>query len=153
MKNPLHRWHLCLAFLVATACLQAAAPEPGTERLRKLLKLPMISLETGFSFKPEGGFSPSDTKVDVSREISEARKELKGDSSDAQRYTRLGDLYAKSGDAKKSDDSYHKAATFFRQQAATRPDDPELLASWGRALWADGRNDEAESVLRRAIRI
>ena len=154
MKKLLQHSCFWLSLMVlAAADLHAATPEPASSRLRKLLKMPMVSLEAGFSLSSEEGFSVLPGKADAPREISELRKQLKSDSSDADRYSRLGDLYAKAGETKKAEESYQKSAALFRQQVTTRPDDPELLASFGRALWTTDKNAEAESVLRRAVQI
>src|SRR5205823_6770351 len=98
-------------------------------------------------------FSVLPGKADAPKDISEIRKQLKGDSSDAERYFRLGELYGKAADTKKADECYEKSAVLFRQQVTARPDDPELLAEFGRALWTVDKNAEAESVLRRAVQI
>src|SRR5438105_3634240 len=154
MKKVLQHAHYWIALLVLTTVLsQAATPEPASSRLRKLLKMPVISLEAGFSLNSEEGFSVLPGKADAPKEISELRKHLKGDSSDAERYSKLGELYSKAGEIKKAEESCEKAAVLFRQQVATRPDDPELLASFGRALWTTDKNGEAESILRRAVGI
>jgi tetratricopeptide (TPR) repeat protein len=133
--------------------LRAATPEPGNERLRKLLKLPTVSLEAAFSLNSEEGFAILEGKADAPREIVELRKQLKSDSSDAERYSRLGELYTKLNDAKKAAEVFDKSASLFRQRVAMRPDDAELLASFGRALWAANQSEEAESVLRRAVQL
>ncbi len=144
----------CLAVLgLGQPLSRAATPEPGNERLRKLLKLPTVSLEAAFSLNSEEGFAILEGKADAPREISELRKQLKSDSSDAERYSRLGELYSKLNDAKKAAEAFDKSASLFRQRVASRPDDPELLASFGRALWAANQPEEAESVLRRALQL
>ena len=154
MKKVLQHAHYWIALLVLTTVLsQAATPEPASSRLRKLLKMPVVSLEAGFSLNSEEGFSVLPGKADAPKEISELRKHLKGDSSDAERYSKLGELYSKAGEIKKAEESCEKAAVLFRQQVATRPDEPELLSSFGRALWTTDKNGEAESVLRRAVGI
>src|SRR2546421_2772100 len=152
MKKLLQRSSFWLWLLVLTgAALRGATPEPGSSRLRKLLKMPMVSQEAGFSLNSEEEFSILPGKADAPKEISELRKQLKGDSSDAERYSKLGDLYAKAGDTRKADECYQKSAVLFRQQVATRPDDADLLASLGRVLWTTDKNGEAESVLRHAV--
>src|SRR6185295_16288246 len=88
--------------------LRAATPEPGNERLRKLLKLPAVSLEAAFSLNSEEGFAILEGKADAPREIAELRKQLKSDSSDAERYSRLGELYTKLNDAKKTAEAFDK---------------------------------------------
>jgi tetratricopeptide (TPR) repeat protein len=154
MSRLLNYGHLWLAFLIVSqGIVPAATPESGADRLRKLLKMPTVSLESGFSLNSEEGFSLSQNNPSALKEISEIRKQLKGDSSDAEAYARLAELYAKASDSKKADECYQKAAILFRQQAATRPDDPRLLADFGRALWSAGKIKEADSVLRRAVQI
>src|SRR4051812_4881009 len=144
----------CLALLALDRpALLAATPEPGNERLRKLLKLPTVSLEAAFSLNSEEGFALLEGKADAPREIANLRKQLKDDSSDAERYGRLGDLYTKINDSKKAAEAFQKSASLYRQQVASRPDNAELLSSFGRALWAAGNSDEAESVLRRSVQI
>jgi tetratricopeptide (TPR) repeat protein len=154
MTKSLKSLHLLLAFYgLSTLLLAAATPEGASDRLRKLLKMPLISLEAGISLNSEEGFAILQNKADASKEIAELRKQLKADSSDAERYDRLGDLYQRGGDSRRASDYYKKAATLYRQQVNSRPDDPELLVNLGKALWATDQNTEAESVLRRAVRI
>jgi len=142
-----------ILLLLFPALARAATPEPGNDRLRKLLKFPAVSLDAAFTLNSEEGFSMLEAKADAPREIVEVRKQLKGDSSDAERYSRLGELYASSRDRKKADECYGKSAGLFRQLVASKPNDPELLSNFGRALWLANQNEEAESVLRRSIEI
>src|SRR5437899_12607766 len=120
MKKLLQHSCFWLSLMVlAAADLHAATPEPASNRLRKLLKMPMVSLEAGFSLSSEEGFSVLPGKADAPREISELRKQLKSDSSDADRYSRLADLYAKAGETKQAEESNQQSAALFRQQVTT----------------------------------
>ena len=154
MTKRLKPLHLLLAvYGLSGLVLSAAAPEGASERLRKLLKMPPISLEAGVSLNSEEGFAILQEKPDVTKEASKLRKEMKGDSSDAERYGKLGDLYQKAGDAARAAQYYNKSVAQYRQQVNSKPDDAELLANFGKALFTVGQNSEAESVLRRAVRL
>src|SRR5207248_115940 len=148
-----HCQWILLAIVALGLPVRGATPESGADRLRKLLKLPLVTLEAGVSLNSEEGFSILQSKSDVPHEMTEVRKQLKGDSSDAERYGRLGDLYQKSGDPKRAVDSYAKSVSLFRKQISARADDPQRLASFGKALWSAGQDNEAESVLRRAVQL
>jgi len=147
-------WPFCLILAsLGPDLVRAAAPESSADRLKKLLKLPSVSLEAGFSLNSEDGLSLAPSKAEDPKEISVIQKQLKGDSSDAERYCRLGELHRRNNDVKRAEECYKRSAELFRRQVATRPDDPEVLARFGRALWAAGQDDEAESMLRRAVQI
>lgn len=154
MVRHWQKWCVTLAIVLpGTLAVYPATPESSAERLRKLVKLPIVSLEAGFSMNAEQGFSISQSKAQAPREIAALRKELKGDYSDADRYEKLGELYSRLNNGKSAADCYQKAVALYRQRVASRPSDAEILTSFGRALWNANNNEESESVLRRSVQM
>ena len=149
MPKLFQKTGLCVSFLLAVALsARGVTPEAGKERLRKLVKLPTVSFQASWSFDPERGFIIGSGEQE--KQISDLRKELKHEDGDAQIYLEIGKLYSGANDVAKARGALARAAQLFRKQADLRPDDCDLLASFGEALAGSGKANEAESVLRRA---
>jgi tetratricopeptide (TPR) repeat protein len=130
--------------------LHAATPELGKDKLRRLVKLPAINFQPEWTFDPETGFALAPR--DQTAQIKALRQDLREDPNDADGWLRLGSLYADSGDSGNAFGARAKAVRLFRKRLELQPDDPLLLASLGEVLGATGKRQEAESVLRRAVR-
>jgi tetratricopeptide (TPR) repeat protein len=141
---------LVLFWLLLALDLQAATPEVGKEKLRRLVKLPSISFQPEWTFDPETGFKLG--SKDNSAQIKTLRRELRDDPNNADSWLRLGKLYVDAGDAGNAFSARSKAAQLYRERVEGRPEDALLLSSFGEALAAIGNRKEAESVLRRAAR-
>src|SRR5690242_1166784 len=109
------RIQFVLSFLLMTLTLQASTPELGKDKLRRLVKLPGIAFQADWTFDPERGFTIALPVEDLSSQIDNLRKELKGDASDAQRYYQLGRLYSESGDYASGQESWAKAVDLYRK--------------------------------------
>ncbi|MDB6108950.1 MAG: Tetratricopeptide 2 repeat protein [Pedosphaera sp.] len=138
--------------LLLALSLQAATPEVGKDKLRRLVKLPGISFQAEWTFDPETGFTLGSNGDDKASQIKTLRKDLQSDPTDADGYLRLGTLYAELGDRGNAASARSKAVQLFRKRVDLQPEDALLLAKFGRALQAAGKTEEAESVLRHAIR-
>ena len=139
--------------LLGALMLHAAAPEGTKEKLRKLCKLPIMSFGAGVSFDAEHGFSMFNEQLDAPAEIARLKKELTGGVEDAERYYRLGNHYAESGDRLNAKRSFDKAMELHRKKAELQPDDGRVQVEFGRALWAARKTSESENVFRQAVRV
>lgn len=142
---------LLTLFVIASPTEAAEIDKP---KLRQLIKLPDpngfvmgigFSANTGFIFAGEESDPPS-------VKIARIRKELKGDSTDAERYRRLRYLYAQAKRKKDADDAKARAVALFRQQVKEHPHDMRRLAQLGEALYFSGESKEGEVLLRRAAK-
>ncbi len=146
---------LAAALLVASLglALHATAPPPAQERLRRLVRLPDLAPPLGLAFDPLHGFDNLSERAEALHEIDEAQKALRGDSSDAPRYLRLGRLYAEAGNGAQARFALNQAVALYRKQGADQSSDGGVLAGFGEALAAARQNEEAERVLRQAVKI
>ncbi|MGZ4964585.1 MAG: tetratricopeptide repeat protein [Limisphaerales bacterium] len=129
------------------------AAESGTEQLRSLVRMPMVTVTFGWSFNPKTGLKLDVEKPLARDRIAEIEKKVTGTPADAERYLLLGDLYLDVPDYEKSHNAYVKAVALFRKRMELEPDRASLLCNFGEALYATSNADEAESVLRKAVKI
>jgi tetratricopeptide (TPR) repeat protein len=129
------------------------AAESGTDQLRSLVRMPMVTVTFGWSFTPKAGIKLDIEKPLARDRIAEIEKKVTGSPADAERYLLLGDLYLDVPDYEKSRSSYVKAVSLFRKRLELEPDRPSLLCDFGDALLAAGNSNEAESVLRKATKL
>jgi internalin A len=141
---------VCLALLVLA--VPTGAAEINKSRLRELAKLPTITFEFGVKFSTSDGFVMGGRKPDYLAEIARIRKDLTGDDRDAERYLRMGVLYAKLDRGREAKEASQKAVDLCRQQAKAHPDDMSRLALLGEALVCDNQGEEGEALLRRAVK-
>ncbi|MHB8523446.1 MAG: tetratricopeptide repeat protein [Limisphaerales bacterium] len=148
-----------LLLLLATAVSSlGAALETGKTRLLRLVQLPHVDASVAVGFNPAFGFflASDDQKPDateIAEGIAALKKEVTGESADAARYERLGDLYSVSDDSTNAHLAYAKAVALYRKRVEQQPENGGLLAEFGEALEGVEKHTEAESVLRKAVRI
>ncbi len=140
---------LCALF---AAVAPAATPELGKDKLRRLAKMPAVSFAPEWAFDPVRGFTLGSEDVDRKRKISSLRRELQQNPAEGEGFLRLGNLSAEAGDGANAYRYLAQAVQLLRKQSDARPDDGLLLAKLGEALQGIGKTQEAESVLRRAVR-
>lgn len=129
------------------------AAESGTDQLRSLVRMPMVTVTFGWSFNPKTGLKLDVEKPLARDRIAEIEKKVTGTPADAERYLLLGDLYLDVPDYEKSRNAYVKAVAQFRKRMELEPDRASLLCDFGEALYATSNFDEAESVLRKAVKL
>jgi len=146
---------LFLLILVAGLGCYGAAPETGAKKLREVVRLPTIDFAFSLKFQSGNGWTLSvvGAEEDSSAEIATLRKELRGDISDAERFTRLKELYAKANDKTNSQAAAAKALELWRRRVELQPDNGRFLAELGRSLAGAEKYVEAESVLRKATTV
>jgi tetratricopeptide (TPR) repeat protein len=144
---------LVLLSVLLALNLNATTPELGKDKLRNLVKLPAISFRPSWTFDAERGFILGSNDHEVSNKIATLRLELKNDDSDASRYLRLAELYTSANHTAAARNAYAHAAELYRRRVELRPDDALLLAGFGETLQGAGKDSEAESVLRKAVRL
>ncbi len=142
-----------LIFLLPAIALQAVTPELGKAKLRRLVKMPGISFSADWSFDPEKGFKLGSHDADTTAQIAALRKDLARDSSDADRYRRMGTLYAEINDLGNAQSASTRAIQYYRKRVDLQPDNALLLSDLGQTLQVNGRAEEAESLLRRAVQL
>jgi tetratricopeptide (TPR) repeat protein len=145
------RLFLCAGLLVTV--VRGAAPDSGQEEFRRLVRLPTISMTFGFSFTAREGLSLMDDTTDPETDLATVRNDLKGDASDAERYLNLQQLLRRARDDAGASNACLKSVALFRQRLGAQPDDVTALTGLGEALTAVAEEAEAESVLRKAVRI
>jgi cytochrome c-type biogenesis protein CcmH/NrfG len=102
--------------LLVLLMLTSAGKAVDKEKLRRAVRLPVVSASEGF-YVGSAGFSLHHWReIPLSQQITALRKSLKGDASDAESYCRLGVLYAKAEQPVHSKKSYSTAAELCRQQ-------------------------------------
>ena len=144
---------ICYALLIALLSLVgpvlAAAPDLSDQRLRELSMVPgatvTVALNTTQVQRPAAGLS----KTELSRRISELQQELKKQPA-AEGFYQLG-LFLPEGDPEETN-AFKRAVELFRPRAEARPKDGPLQAQYADALVANGKRDEAERVLRKALK-
>ena len=139
-----------LAGLLSLVCpVFAAAPDRSDQKLRELSVLPgatvTVALSTTQVQRPAAGLS----KTELSRRISELQQELKKEPT-AEGFYQLG-LFLREGTPEETN-AFKRAAELFRPRAEARPKDGPLQAQYADALVANGKRDEAERVLRNALK-
>jgi tetratricopeptide (TPR) repeat protein len=149
------RVRLFFLLLVTVLACYGAAPETGAKKLREVVRLPTINFAFSLVFQRGNGWTLNvvGAEEDYSAEIATLRKELRGDASDAERFTRLVTLYAKANDKTNSAAAAGKALERWRQRVELQPDKGPLLTQFGESLSGAEKYEEAESVLRKAARI
>ena len=154
-QADLQSMRLFLLILVAGLGCYGAAPETGAKKLREVVRLPTIDFAFSLKFQSGNGWTLSvvGAEEDSSAEIATLRKELRGDISDAERFTRLKELYAKANDKTNSQAAAAKALELWRRRVELQPDNGRFLAELGRSLAGAEKYVEAESVLRKATTV
>ena len=122
-------------------------------KLRQAAALPTLSVSPSISFTANTGYHSSSDQRDLPAEIAVIRKALTGKDADAERYSQMGKLYQDGNDLAHAKAAFSKSVVLYRHQAATRPKDGAVLAEFGTALAAAKQMAEAETVMRRAVRI
>ena len=146
------RAYLILAWLGTALAVRGATPEVGKDKLRQLVKLPSISFQADWSFDPERGFVLGSGDEDIRAQAVDLRKALQRDNTDAKAWQDLAGLYAALNDNRNAAGLWARAAELYRKRVELQPNDGLLLAGFGQSLAGIGSTDEAESVLRRAVR-
>ena len=148
------------AFLLGLAALpavraQAPAGQAAIDKakLRQAAAFPVITVQPSVVFNAQGGYRSSSDKRDLPAEIAALRKTLTGGASEAAGRYRLGQLYDEANDPVHAKEAFLQSAALLRGQLAARPDDGLTLADLGTSLSAAGQNVEAETALRRAVRL
>jgi tetratricopeptide (TPR) repeat protein len=143
------------AALLAGACTTwAGAPSRGRVELQKLLRMPTVTVSFAFSFDANAGFRMTGDKQDDDDggDVSVLLKKMHGNTSDAERYLSLSQLYGRMpGHEEEAKQALNRAIEFFRQRAEDEPENGKTLAAFGNALNAADRRDEAEHAFRQAV--
>jgi len=129
-KVKIMRLTVIMVCLLVALTVRGVTPEVGKDKLRMLVKLPTISFQPDWTFDAERGFALGSGAVDTRTEITDVRKALKFDPSDAERQLRLAELYAAVNETTNSRNAWTRAVGFYRQRVELQPDDGVLLGGF-----------------------
>lgn len=146
----IHRRSVLVSLLVLLT-LTTAAKAVNKEKLRRAVCLPVVTVFRGFYLNAAGFSLHHWREVPLSQQITALRKSRKGDATDAERYCRLGELYAKADQPVHSKKSYSTAAELCRLELRQHPEDVSWRLRLADALQGVDQNIEAEALLRQAI--
>ena len=146
---------LCVAALLGAACLGPLRTRAAVDlvKLRQAAAFPTVTLSPSISFNEKAGYVTSSEPRDLPAEIAVLQKAFTGTDADAERYLQIGRLDQENNAPAQAKEAYSKAAVLYRRRAAERPKDAAVLAAFGTALFGARQPVEAETVLRRAVRI
>ena len=136
------------ALLIPILSTGALANDGDDAKLRDLVRLPKVFLKGGYIFfnSTEGIVLPMN-KREVDDEILAIQKSLKGDASDASRYSPLACLYGTVRDDKRSKQANDKALELYCRLIEKQPKNARLRADLA-MLMPDSEEDKAERILR-----
>lgn len=141
------------AFALVTVLFLAGRMESGPvdkTKLRQLARLPGVRISFGFGFSSTSGFGIGEIP-DHWAEIARLQTQLKGDSSDAERYLLLSGHYSMVRRERESAEAGAKALAICRRQVREHPGGIGWRILLGEShLWA-GDMEEGEKLLRRAV--
>jgi tetratricopeptide (TPR) repeat protein len=159
VQFPPPAWHRALLLCASGALLlggsiDACAAKSGNSRedLRKLLRLPQMQFVAGIIFTTDGCLTWMGERPNPD-ELEAARRSLRSDSPDGEFWLRLGRRLQRLDDGKGAAMAYSNAVARLRARTDQRPQDGRLLAQLGEALYLTVHDQEAESVLRRSVRL
>jgi tetratricopeptide (TPR) repeat protein len=130
-------------------------PTPGTaadkqaEELQKLVQLPTLGGQVKRQF-----FDQEERKDPeaILSEIQRLEKGLAGNPADASSCERLADLLADLDERDRAEQMWKRAVELYRKRLQETPEDSALLAGLGHCLQRTRQDEEAEQVLRKAVR-
>jgi tetratricopeptide (TPR) repeat protein len=159
VRFPPPVWHRALLLcasgaLLLSGGLDACAAKSGNSRedLRKLLRLPPMQFTAEITFTTDGCLTWEGGHPNPD-ELAAARLSLRSDSSDGEFWLRLGRRLQRFDDRTGAATAYSNAVARLRAKTGQRPQDGRLLAQLGEALYLTDKDQEAESVLRRSVRL
>lgn len=158
-RRKFRRAAFCLGMLLVLAGValspelsRAAAPSSGKERLRRLIKLPTLSFQIGVAFDPLQGFDMLSERRAAPQELSDMLRSQNEVLQDPAKAYRLGSLYYACGDTARAAVCWRQSVELYRKQDAATSGNGALMAAYGEALASVGEGDEAERVLRNAVK-
>ena len=148
----LMRTHIAFLLLTTAVSVHAAPSEATQAKLRALAMLPTVSVGVSLSTHdvefPEAAFD----RAELLRQASALRKELTQGPGDAERYRQIGLCLDAAGQSEEATEAWLKAAEGFEVRAKARPKDGPLQVRYAGALASIQRTNEAERVLRAAVK-
>jgi Tfp pilus assembly protein PilF len=130
-------------------CGSISAHNTDKEQLRKLAALPQI----GFKCDLTTHVLTNKKAKPTQQEIDNVLKQMRGDVSDAERYSQLANLYNDRDEWPKAKDAFGTVVRLYRERLKVQAKDGRLHARLGEALAQVGENEQAETEMRIAVRI
>jgi tetratricopeptide (TPR) repeat protein len=135
-----------LAFLFPPRGFAAGKNDEVAEKLRKVAKLPKVSLQMSF----EHG---NRNEAAEQEEIKRHQAALTGTDKDAEIYMETGSIYARQKAAERGNEAFQRAIELFRKRLAANAGDVAALAGLSRALVTQQQFEEAERTARQAVKV
>jgi len=136
---------MLLVFLFSVRGFSAGKNEETAEKLRKVAKLPKVTLQMSFEAVNR---SAGEGEADIKKH----QAALKGTGEDGEVYMQIGWIYGRRGAAEKSSAAFQRAIELFRKRLLTNPGDAAALAGLSRALVTQQQWEEAERLARQAVK-
>jgi tetratricopeptide (TPR) repeat protein len=148
--SPMKIRIISLALLL---CASATAKAEGIDKakLREAVRLPKMQYRVGFYIYTRIGITFTNDTQTIRDEIAALERELKGDVSDGERYTRLADLYNHFNEREKTRQARDRAIELLRSQIKKEPGNGRARATLALALFTEDFTEEVDSLLNRGI--
>ena len=153
LRGRRHLWAAVLAGWLVVLPAGAVTPELGKGKLRRLVKLPLVSFPANWVFDPERGFQLGTPGAERAERLAEVGRELGQDPDDPVRLRELGTLLDELNEPARARAARNRALQIFKRRLELQPDNARVLREYGRTLAEAARSDEAESALRRAVEL
>lgn len=137
--------------LLALLTLTSAAKAVDKEKLRRAVSLPRLCTMVGYGLNGRGEFTHSSELVPEPEKIAKIENELKGDATDAERYSYLARLYYRAHQQTKGKEACLKAVALFRKQLEQHPGNAAIQLRLAEALDHAEKSEEAETLARRVV--
>jgi tetratricopeptide (TPR) repeat protein len=128
----------------------AALGESAAGRIRSAIQLPTVDLSVFMVFMTGDTVGSDADPVDPEASIVELRGRLQGRPSDAATLVSIAERTRSTRDADRAKEAVRVAVDAARGWREGEPGNPAAIVAWSRALRLEGREKEAEELLRRA---
>lgn len=120
-------------------------------KLRQAVPLPGISVS--FGYQASDGLIVFQNKQDQAAQETALKKQVTEHAEDASGWYRRGRFFIMTQNVPEAKQAFAQAAALYQAQTKSRPDDVSLLVGYGKALDATEEPEQAEAVLRRAVKL
>lgn len=153
--GPWRPWPLLAVVLLCLAVCRGfgAAPEAGTDKLRRLARLPTFNVGWNFFLSSSRGYVLGSDELLYPDEIAALEKQLKQTPDDAEALYRLGLLYSWTDEPDKARQAIGRAVVRLRKRLEAQPANGRLHTRLALALWEQSEGAEAEAEFRRGTQL
>jgi tetratricopeptide (TPR) repeat protein len=144
-------WRIFILICVVVSTGAVTRPDAKTT-VRALARLPRIELRFSLDFDGERGFVLLRSSKDPALAIGEMQLKLNGSAEDAHTWLELGGLRLDAGDLPAARREFQRSTDSARKRLDVEPGNGRLRLDLAQALHGLGRQAEAESILREAVK-